>query len=140
MVSYNVNSSIKSNKFKFKSLDAFLNTLYTMCTYLEGHHDNNKRQLTEPTKLVTISFVELKIKQEKWLCFLKALFDSDASSTLVSQAAVKHLKKYQYKRYSVFYCNRTCFNPRQMLGKNEIPGIQPHSRNNQHRTHDQNPR
>ena len=41
-----------------------------------------------------ISFVELKIKREKdEFVTLKALFDSGASLTLVSQAAVKHLKK-----------------------------------------------
>ena len=50
-----------------------------------------KRQRTEPTKLVPISFVELKVKREKdEFVTLKALFDSGAISTLVSQAAVKH--------------------------------------------------
>ena len=65
-----------------------------MCTYLKGQHNKNKRQRTEPTKLVPISFIELNIKREKdeYVTF-KALFDSGASSTLVSQSAVRYLKK-----------------------------------------------
>ena len=65
MTNHNTNLAVKSNKFKFKSLDECLNNLYTMHTYLEGQHNKNKRQCTEPTKLVPISFVELKIKIEK---------------------------------------------------------------------------
>ena len=65
-----------------------------MRTYLKGQHNENKRQRTEPTKLVPISFIELKIKREKdEYVTLKALFDSGASSTLVSQGSVRHLKK-----------------------------------------------
>ena len=77
-----------------KLLDECLNNLYTMRTYLKGQCNKNKRQRTEPTLLVPISSVELKIKQEKEkYVFLKALFKSGVSSTLVSQAAIKHLKK-----------------------------------------------
>ena len=47
----NTNLAVKSNKFKFKSLDECLNNLYTMRTYLKGHQNKNKRQCTEPTKL-----------------------------------------------------------------------------------------
>ena len=43
MVNHNVNLATKSNKFKFESLDEFLNTLYTMHTYLKGQKNNNKR-------------------------------------------------------------------------------------------------
>ena len=94
MANHDVNLGTKRSKFKFKSLDECLNNLYSIHTYLKGQYNNNKRQRTEPTKLVPISFVELKIKQEKdKYVFLKALFDSGASSTLVSQAAVRHLKK-----------------------------------------------
>ena len=65
-----------------------------MCTYLKGQYNKNKRKRTEPTKLVPISFVELKIKQEKDdYIFFKALFNLGARSTLVSQAAVRHLKE-----------------------------------------------
>ena len=65
-----------------------------MHTYLKGHLNPNKRYRTEPTKLVPISFIELKVKREKEeFSTLKALLDSGASSTLVSQAAVKHLEK-----------------------------------------------
>ena len=64
-----------------------------MCTYLKGQCNTNKRQYTEPTKLVPISFVELKIKREKnEYISLKALFDSGARATLVNQTAVRHLK------------------------------------------------
>ena len=65
-----------------------------MRTYLKGQCNKNKRQHTKPTKLVPISFVELKIKREqnKYIS-LKALFGSGASATLVNQAAVRHLKK-----------------------------------------------
>ena len=94
MVNHNVNLATKSNNFNFKSLDEYLNTLYTMLTYLKGQKNNNKRQHREPTKLVPIMFVELKIKQEKdGYIFLKALFKSAAISKLVSQSAVRHLKK-----------------------------------------------
>ena len=65
-----------------------------MRTYLKGHHNKNKRQRTKPTKLVPISFLELKIKREKnKYSPLKVLFDSGASATLINQTAVKHLKK-----------------------------------------------
>ena len=94
MVNHTVNLTTKSNKFKFKSLDECLNKSYSMRTYLKCQYNNNKRQRTEPTKLVPISFVELEIKREKnKYIFLKERFDSGASSTLVSQAAVRHLKK-----------------------------------------------
>ena len=94
MANHDVNLATKSNKFKFKSRDECLNNLFTMHTYLKGQYNKNKRQHTKPTKLVPISFVELKRKQEKEkYVFLKALFDSGTSSTLVSQAAVRHLKK-----------------------------------------------
>ena len=63
MVNHNLNLATKSNKFKFKSLDECLNTLYTMCTYLKDQENNNKRQRTKLTKLVPISFVELKVKR-----------------------------------------------------------------------------
>ena len=55
----------KSNKFKFDSLDECLNILHMMRTYLKGQHNKNKRQRTEPTKLVPISFIQLTIKREK---------------------------------------------------------------------------
>ena len=94
MTNYNTNLAIKSNKFKFKSLDEWLNNLYTMCTYLKGHQNKNERQHTKPTKLVPISFLELKIKREKnEYSPLKTLFDSGSSATLINQTAVKHLKK-----------------------------------------------
>ena len=65
-----------------------------MRTYLNGQYNNNKRQRTEPTKLVPISFVELKTKREKNEYLpLKALFDLGASATLINQTAVKHLKE-----------------------------------------------
>ena len=64
-----------------------------MRTYLKGHQNKHKRQCTEPTKLVPISFLELKIKREKnEYSPLKVLFDSDDSTTLINQTAVKHLK------------------------------------------------
>ena len=86
--------AVKSNKFKFMSLDECLNNLHTMRTYLKSQQNKNKRQRTEPTKLVPISFLELKIKREKnEYVTLKALFDSGASATLINQTAVKHLKK-----------------------------------------------
>ena len=94
MTNHDVNLSAKSNKFKFKSLDECLNNSYTMLTYLKDQYNKNKRQNTEPTKLVLISFIELKIKQEKGkYVFLRALFNSGASSMLVIQSAVIHLKK-----------------------------------------------
>ena len=94
MTNHNTNLAVKSNKFKFKSLDECLNNSYTIRTYLKGHQNKNKRQRTEPTKLVPISFLELKIKREKnEYSPLKALFDSGASVTLINQTAVKHLKK-----------------------------------------------
>ena len=94
MATNNVNLATKNSKIRFDSLDECLTMSYTMRTYLKGHQNPNKRQRTEPTKLVPISFIELKIKREKdEFITLKALFDSGASSTLVSQAAVKHLKK-----------------------------------------------
>ena len=49
----------------FGVLGECLNNLYTMRTYLKGQYNKNKRQRKEPTKLVPISFVELKIKREK---------------------------------------------------------------------------
>ena len=64
MVNHNVNSVTKSNTFKFKSLDECLNTSYTMRTCLKGQYKKNERQCTKSTKLVPISVVELKIKQE----------------------------------------------------------------------------
>ena len=65
-----------------------------MRTYLKGQYNNNKRQRTEPTKLLSISFVELKIKREQnEYVSLKVLFDSGASATLVNQTAINHLKK-----------------------------------------------
>ena len=86
MTNHNVNVATRSKKFKFKSLDECLNTLYTMRTYLEGQYNKNKRQHTEPAILVSISFIELRIKQEKDdYIFLKSLFDLGASSTLVIQ-------------------------------------------------------
>ena len=62
---HNTNLAVKSNKFEFKSLDECLNNLYTMCNYLKGQHNKNKRQQTKPTKLDPISFLKLKIKREK---------------------------------------------------------------------------
>ena len=59
-----VNLATKSNKIKFKSLDECLNNSYTMRTYLKGQCNKNKRQRKEPTKLVPISFVELKINKK----------------------------------------------------------------------------
>ena len=46
---------------------------------------------TEPAKLVPISFINLKVKQENFT--FKALFDSGASCTLSPEATVRHLKK-----------------------------------------------
>ena len=83
--------AVKSNKFNFMSLDECLNNSYTMRTCLKGQQNKNKRQRTNPTKLVPISFLELKIKREKnEYVTLKALFDSGASATLINQTAVKH--------------------------------------------------
>ena len=65
MANHDVNLITKSSKFKFKSLDKCLNNLYTMITCLKGQYNNNKRQRNEPTKLVPIRFIELKIKQER---------------------------------------------------------------------------
>ena len=65
MVNHNVHLFTKSNKTKFKSIDECLNTSYNMSTYLRGQYNKNERQHTEPTKLVPISFIELKIKREK---------------------------------------------------------------------------
>ena len=94
MASHDVNFATKSNKFKSKSLDECLNNLYTLRTNLKGQHNKNKRQGTEPAKLVPISFVELKIKREKnEYVFLKELFDLGASAMLVSQTAARHLNK-----------------------------------------------
>ena len=56
MTNHNTNLAVKSNTFKFKSLDECLNNLHTMRTYLKDQHNKNKRQRTEPTKLVLISF------------------------------------------------------------------------------------
>ena len=64
MNTINDNLATKNNKFKFNSLDECLNSLFTMSNYLKGHINQNKRQRTEPTKLVPISFIELKIKRE----------------------------------------------------------------------------
>ena len=94
MANHDVNLAAKSNKFKLTSLNECLNNSYTMRTYLKGKCAKNKRQCTDPTKLVPIIFVELKIKQEKdEYILLKAIFYSGASSTLDSQAAVRHLEK-----------------------------------------------
>ena len=65
MVNHNLNLATKSNKFKFKLLDECFKTLYTICTCLKDQQNNSKRRRTESTKLVPISFVELKFKQEK---------------------------------------------------------------------------
>ena len=62
MTNHNVNLATKIIKIKFKSLDECSNTLYTMRNYLKGQYNKNKRQRTKPTKLVPISFIELKIK------------------------------------------------------------------------------
>ena len=100
-----------------------------MRTYLKGQCNKNKRQRTEPTKLVPISFVELKIKREKnEYVSLNTLFESGTSKTLVSQAAIRHLKKTLTKD-TVFRGSRKCFNPWQMSGKIKILGIQPHGQN-----------
>ena len=81
MVNHNVNLATKNNKFKFEKLNKYLNTLYSICTYLKSHQNNNKWQHTEPTKFVPIRFVELKIKQEKDnYIFLKTLFKAGAIS------------------------------------------------------------
>ena len=63
MANHDVNLNTKSSKFKFKSLDECLNNSYMMRTYLKGQQNKNKRQRTEPTKLVPISLLELKIKR-----------------------------------------------------------------------------
>ena len=106
----------KSNKFKFQTLDECSNILHSMRTYLKGQHNENKRQRTEPTKLVPISFIELKIKREKnEYVTLKTLFDSGASSTLVSRAAFKHPKKtVTKKRCSTL--QQTFFQPKTNVG------------------------
>ena len=65
-----------------------------MSNYLKGHYNQNKRQRIDTTKLVPISFIELRINKDKnKYVTLKALFDSGASSTIIEQAAVKHLKR-----------------------------------------------
>ena len=111
MKNYNTNLAVKSNKFKFISLDECLNDLYTMRTYLKGHQ-KNKRQHTKPTKLVPISFLELKIKREKnEYAPLKALFDSGASATLINQTAIKHLKKKQLQQVHYFLQQQELFQP-----------------------------
>ena len=98
MANHNVNLATTSNKSKFKSPDECLHKSYSMHTYLKGQCNKNKRQRIEPTKLVPISFVELKIKGEKnKYVFLKALFDSGAIATLVNQSSVRHLKRLLQK-------------------------------------------
>ena len=70
MVTNNENLATKNSKIRFDSLDECLTMSYTTRTYLKGHQNPNKRQRTEPTKLVPISFIELKIKREKDLDFV----------------------------------------------------------------------
>ena len=77
---------------KFESLDECLNTSMTSIrTYLKIHP--HKRQKIEPVTLIPITFVELKVKQEKkTYATLKTILDSWASSTLITAKAVRHLK------------------------------------------------
>ena len=64
MVNHNENLATKINKLKVKIINKHLNTLYSVYADLKSHHNQNKRQDAELTKLVPIMFVELKIKQE----------------------------------------------------------------------------
>ena len=66
--------AVKSNNFKFMSLDECLNNSCTMRTYLKGQQNKNKRQRTEPTKLVPISFLELKIKEKTLILISQSTF------------------------------------------------------------------
>ena len=86
---------MKNTENSFTSLDVCLNNSYsTLRTYLTSHHNNNKCRKTEPVKLVSISFVKLKVKREKdTYATFKALVDSAASCNLASEEAVRHLKK-----------------------------------------------
>ena len=63
----NDNLAIWNNKFKFNSLDECLNSSFAMSNYMKCHKNQHKRQRTEPTKLVPISFIKLKIKREKMI-------------------------------------------------------------------------
>ena len=77
---------------------------------MKGQCNKNKRQRTESTKLAPISFVELKIKQEKDKSVsLKVLFYPGAISTLLSQA-VRHLKM-TIEKVRCFLWQREFFNP-----------------------------
>ena len=86
-----------------------------MCTYLKGQTNKDKRQRIDPTKLLTISIVELKIKQENEdYVFLKAPFDSSASAMLVSQAALDIWKRplqkvWCLKMQQVFFYHGKCW-------------------------------
>ena len=130
MANHDVNLATKNNKFKSKSLDECFNSLYTMHTYLKDQYNKNKRQHTEPTKLVPISFVELKIKQEKDYCIFSKHSLTQAPAQHWSANKPLDTRKRPLRKYSVFYSYRKFLNTQQMLGKNQIPIIQPHGRNN----------
>ena len=80
---------------KFKSLDDCLNISYTSIrTYLVSQHNNNKRQKTNPTFLVPLTFVHLQVKREnESYKTVRTLFDSGASNFLVTKVSVQYLKK-----------------------------------------------
>ena len=74
MANHDINLATKIKKFKFKSLDECLNNSYSTHTYLKDQYNNNKRRRTEPTKLVPIIFIELKIKKKKTIIYLSKHF------------------------------------------------------------------
>ena len=86
---------LNNNKLQFKNLDECLNISYaSVRTYLNIHHNNNKRIKIEQTPLVPITFCELKTKRENNTYeTYKALLDSGASSSLITENSVRHLKK-----------------------------------------------
>ena len=64
----------------------------SICTYLKRPHNGYK---IEPVSLIPITFVELKVKQEnETYATLKTLLDYGASSTLITDKAVQHLRTH----------------------------------------------
>ena len=110
MANHDVNLATKSSKFKFKSLDECLNNLYTMRTYLKGQHNNNKRQRSEPTKLVPISFVELKLKREKNICPSKR-FSTQVPAQRRSTKQLLSIWKKMLQKVRCFLLQREFFQP-----------------------------
>ena len=140
MANHDANLATKSSKFKFESLDECLNNLYSMRTYLKGQYNNyNKRQRTEPTKLVPISFME-KINEKKTNTYLSKHFSTLVPALRWSINQLLGIWKRPLQKLRCFLLQQNFFDSWQMPGKMKIPGIQPYSRDNQNCTHDQNPR